>query len=332
MIPFIYVERQIRDHPRVAAILSRHERATVIECERYGEVFNPKSQHFRLQKQRPALILAKKHKHFVQPAPAAYGVGGDANYYFSHMLNCLYDCRYCFLQGMYRSAGYVVFVNYEDFLDEMASHLAPGRQTWFFSGYDGDSLALEPVTRFAETMLPWFERRPDAWLELRTKSTQVRRLLEREALPNVVTAFSFTPEPVWRATEHRVPAIGKRVRAMTQLASAGWPVALRIDPLIWHRDFEHHYRELFEQVVAPVPEAMMHSVTLGPFRMPQPFFRNMERLYPEEPLFAAGLAVRGNMVSYPLGREREMLDFCMRELANYLPDAKIFPNLPEDEA
>ena len=142
MIPFIYVEKAVRDHPRVAAILARHKRASVIDCERYGEVFNPKSQHFRLQKQRPALILARKHRHFVQPAPAAYGVGGDSNYYFSHMLNCLYDCRYCFLQGMYRSANHVLFVNYEDFLADMASLLEPGRQTWFFSGYDGDSLAL----------------------------------------------------------------------------------------------------------------------------------------------------------------------------------------------
>ena len=248
MIPYIYIEREIRDHPRVKSILLRHRRATVIECERYGEVFNPKAQNFRLQKQRPALILARKHKGLVQQAPPGYGVGGDSNYYFSHMLNCLYDCRYCFLQGMYRSANYVLFINYEDFLDEMDSFVMPGRQTWFFSGYDGDSLALEPVTGFAASILPWFEQRPDAWLELRTKSTQTGSLLSRNPLPNIVTAFSFTPEPVWKATEHRVPTVEKRARAMTQLARAGWPIALRIDPLIWHHGYEKHYGELFLQL------------------------------------------------------------------------------------
>jgi spore photoproduct lyase len=157
-------------------------------------------------------------------------------------------------------------------------------------------------------------------------------LLNHDPLANVVTAFSFTPEAVRKATEHRVPAIHKRVEAMKKLAEAGWPVALRIDPLIWHSDYQQHYGALFEQVVAPIPETRMHSVTIGPFRMPQQFFRNMEKLYPEEPLFAAGLAARGNMVSYPLEREHAMLDFCTRQLAKYLPDAKIFPNLPEDEA
>ena len=35
------------------------------------------------------------------------------------MYNCLYDCSYCFLQGLYSSADYVVFVNYEDFLEDI---------------------------------------------------------------------------------------------------------------------------------------------------------------------------------------------------------------------
>ena len=30
------------------------------------------------------------------------------------MYNCIYDCRYCFLQGMYSSANFVLFVNFEE--------------------------------------------------------------------------------------------------------------------------------------------------------------------------------------------------------------------------
>ncbi|MEN8175691.1 MAG: DNA photolyase, partial [Pseudomonadota bacterium] len=204
MIPAIYIERELEDHPRVQAILARQPRTPRILCDSYGEILNRRAQNFRLQKKRPALILARKHAGHVLKAPDGYGVGGQRNFYFSHMLNCLYDCRYCFLQGMYRSAHYVVFVNYEDFLGAMDRHQQPGTKTWFFSGYDGDSLALEPLTGFVDAMLPFFEVRPDAWLELRTKSTQTRLLENREPIPNCVTAFSFTPDPVSRALEHRV--------------------------------------------------------------------------------------------------------------------------------
>ena len=95
------------------------------------------------------------------------------------MLNCVYDCRYCFLQGMFRSAHYVVFVNYDDFV----SAIQGAAGTWFYSGYDCDSLALEPMTRFMQFFLPRIRHLDGAWLELRTKSTQIRTLLEQDRYP-----------------------------------------------------------------------------------------------------------------------------------------------------
>ncbi len=115
MIDTIYIEKEIKKHPRTLEILSKFRNVRTIAIDRYGEVFNRKNQNFRIQKKNPCLILAKKHKGFVLPAPEGFGIGSSKNYYFSHMLNCIYDCNYCFLQGMFNSAHYVIFVNYEDF-------------------------------------------------------------------------------------------------------------------------------------------------------------------------------------------------------------------------
>ena len=87
MIQTIYIERQVTDHPRTREILARFPAAQQIGCDRYTEIFNPKNQNFRLQKQQPALIIAHKFGKRVLNAPEGYGVGGQHNYYFSHMLN-----------------------------------------------------------------------------------------------------------------------------------------------------------------------------------------------------------------------------------------------------
>ena len=68
MISTIYIEKAVVSHPRTQRILKRFPQAARIICERYGEVFNPKSQNFRLQKKRPALIVAQKFKKHVLPA------------------------------------------------------------------------------------------------------------------------------------------------------------------------------------------------------------------------------------------------------------------------
>ncbi|MEE8524511.1 MAG: DNA photolyase [Thermoanaerobaculia bacterium] len=326
MISTIYIEDGVADHPRTAEICGRFPKAVRIPCRRYGEVFNRRSQSFRLQKRQPSLILAEKLGRFLHETPAGYGIGEGRAYYFSHMLNCLYDCRYCFLQGMYRSASYVVFVNFEDFFAAIADEAAAADEdSYFFSGYDCDSLVFDGVTGFVEQALPVFRRLPRTWLELRTKSTRIDALLAAEPFERCVVAFSFTPDQVSRALEHQVPSVERRLRAMARLAERGWRLGLRFDPLIYGKDFRRQYAELYEQVFAAVPVESLHSVSLGPFRLPTGFFHRLERLYPDEPLIAGPLDDRGGMVSYRPDLEAEMVEFCTEELLRHVPREIFFP-------
>jgi len=323
----LYIEEEIAAHPRTLEICARFPQAERIPCQQYGEVFNPKAQNFRLQKRNPALILASKYRQRILAVPDGYGIGGSRNYYFSHMLNCLYDCRYCFLQGMFRSAHYVLFVNYEDFISDIGQVLADskGEDTWFFSGYDCDSLALDPVSGFSREFLPFFAAHPNAYLELRTKSTQIRSLLKHRPLGNVVIAFSFTPAEIHGALEHKVPTIERRLEAMAQLQERGWLLGLRFDPLVYQEHYAQQYSKLFEQVFNQLDVEQLHSVSLGPFRLPRTYFRNILQLYPDEPLFAGPFAESQGMVSYHAELENEMTAFCTRRLREYVPESLLFP-------
>ena len=327
MIDTIYIEENIKQHPRVLSIFARFPKARKITCARYCEVFNPKAQNFHLQKQQPALILAEKYRGFMLKAPPNYGIGAEHNYYFSHMLNCLYDCRYCFLQGMYQSANYVLFVNYEDYYADMKRLCAetPNQAIHFFSGYDCDSLALEPVTDFAREFLPVIQSIPNAWMELRTKSTQVRHLLDTQAFDRCIVAFSFTPDEIARALEHKTPNITKRLDALHKLQQKGWPIGLRFDPIIYEDDYQQHYRDLFKIVFSRINPDTLHSVSLGVFRLPDKYFKKIHKLYPNEKLFASPLESDQGMMSYKSELEQEMMDYCTKELLHYIPQEKFFP-------
>ena len=324
MIDTIYIERAAAAHHRTRAILARFADARVVECAHYGEVFNRHNQDFRLQKSKPALILAHKNQRRLLPIPPGYGIGGERGFYFSHMLNCLYDCRYCFLQGMFWSANYVLFVNYEDFIaDIVGSCLNTDGDNYFFSGYDCDSLALEPLTSFAQTFVPALTAVPNAWLELRTKSTQIRSLLDLPAAPRTICAFSLNPEPIARALEHRAPPLLQRIDAMARLQDRGWTIGLRFDPLILVDDFRAVYGACFDAIFARIDGAKLHSVTLGVFRLPSAFAKRMHRLYPDEPFLAGPMVEDCGRLSYTPTTSRALLQWCQAELVRRVGHARV---------
>ena len=334
MIETIYIEEDVRDHPRTQSILARFDKARHISIERYGEVFNRRSQNFRLQKFKPALILAQKHAGHILHAPEGFGIGGTKNFYFAHMSNCLYDCRYCFLQGMYSSANYVLFVNFENF-DEQIGNLIrqhPNDSLTFFSGYDCDSLALENVTGFAAHILPVFKEHGSAVLELRTKSVQIRPLDRIPPIDNCVIAFSLMPDAMSNALDHKAPSIEKRLQAMKNLAEIGWKVGPRFDPLIYGKYWKVHYKSLFDRVFATVPKSAIHSVSYGPLRFPQAMFRDILKLYPEEQLFSGPLPERDGIVAYRLEIEEEMAQFCHRIFTKFVSESIVFQCTPEAQA
>ena len=322
----IYIKREVVNHARSIRICQRYPNARHIIIERHSDVFNARAQDFRQQKRNPALILAYKAGKRIHTTPPGYHIGGQHNFYFSHMFNCVYDCRYCFLQGMYQSANYVVFVNSEDFLEDISNTIQTvNSDCWFFSGYDCDSLALDPITHFVDDCLDFFEDLPLGWLELRTKSTQIRPLLYRRALPNVVVAYSLSPQAIVAAEEHGTPSLQKRLDALKSLQDAGWKIGLRFDPLLYADNFKDLYDELFTQVFDTLDMDQIHSVSLGVFRLPKGFHKKLVRMYPESRLLSARISQRDGMMSYPEGTEDSMRSFCMTRLQTTIRDDQFFP-------
>lgn len=326
MIETIYLEEEASLFPKAQAILQRFNRARVIPIKKYTEIFNPKAQNFRLQKQKPALILAKKWRNFVLPTPAGYGIGAEKNYYFSHMYNCIFDCRYCFLQGLYNSANFVLFVNFNDFQSDISQLIEqdPLATYTFFSGYDCDSLAMDPITRFTHEFLPFFNQFSNASIELRTKSINVKNLLSMNPLKNVIIAYSINPQEIIAAYEHKTPPLSKRLQTMQILQERGWPIGLRFDPLIYHDNWESSYPLLIKQIFSHIQADKVHSVTIGSLRMPKPIYEKMRKLYPESTLLTYKMEEQNKLVAYPPSLYQAMSSLIRKSLLDYISPCKLF--------
>ncbi len=102
-------------------------------------------------------------------------------WHFSPYGFCPYGCHYCYLagtMGIKFSPSVKIFVNLPEILskiDDIALRLK--QPTAFYLGKLQDGLALDPLTGYSKTMIPFFANHPYARLTILTKSSFVNNLL-----------------------------------------------------------------------------------------------------------------------------------------------------------
>ena len=317
----VYIEREILKSFYTKNILDKINYGKIILCDKYTEVFNPKNQNFRIQKMNPNIILAKKRNKLIFKTPEDYTIGFEKNFYFSHMLNCVYDCSYCFLQGMFNSANYLVFVNYEDYFKEIEKIINKNtnNRICFFSGYDCDSLALDYLTNFITNFIDFFSRYQNAFLEIRTKSVNIKPLFKFKPSKNIIIAYSINPQSVIEKFEEKTPNFEKRLNALKKIQEKGWNIGLRFDPIFISKKNKNEYLIFLERIFSKLDCSLIHSVTIGKFRMPEVFLKKIIKIRPEDSYNFTNF-IKNNI------EEEMMMKHFYSNIEKYVNKNKIFYN------
>lgn len=276
----VYVEEKIKDHPRVKNILKKLNKNPLL-IPAYDDIWGRSKKPYLQKRDTLNLFLARKEGQLLKSAPDAYGSAGEPHYYFIHAYNCIYECQYCYLQGYFNSPDIVLFINHEEILAEMKRTLTThsGQKVWFHAGEFSDSLALTHLTGELELYHEFCKRNPDAIIELRTKSINLKEILKLEPLPNFIVSFSLSPKDMARRVDLKTPSMDSRLKAMEQLKEKGFPVAAHFDPIIFEDRLKENYEELLTKMKHV--NSSLEYLSLGVVRFTKDVYREAEKNYPD---------------------------------------------------
>lgn len=321
----IYVERGARQFELAQSVLARFPQAEIIEIEDYKELFNRSRQDWSGQKESMKLILAVKKDGFLyEGTPVTPNFGQRHYYYNSLVLNCIYDCEYCYLQGMYPSANIVAFVNDRDFFVATDERLRKENPLYLCISYDTDLLAIEQIIPYASRWIEFARERPDLLIELRTKSANFKALEKLSPIPNVILAWTLSPQFVIDCHEHKTPSLAARINALRAAIEAGWRVRVCIDPLLLVSDWQTHYTELVESLFREVDADRLTDISLGVFRMNRDYFKSIKKRRPNSLLFYAPQEQSGSLTSYPQAQVKDLSSFALNLIKQRLPEDRIY--------
>lgn len=320
----IYVEEEILTHENTIKILSFFKDAKVIVIHDYKDVFNRKHQSHALQKESQNLILAKKKKDFLYVAsPVCQSFNNEYFYYSSCIMNCIYDCEYCFLKGMYPSGNIVVFVNIEDFFVE-CEKLLQQHPVYLCVSYDTDMLALEPILHYAEKWSNFVLNHENITIEIRTKGTYSlawKKLLVSE---KIVIAFSLSPEYVSKTYEKGTPSFTKRIQMIKEMMDLGYPVRICFDPIIFFKGWENAYQEMIDVTKNEIDLTKIKDISIGSFRISKDYLSIMRKQYPNSAILQYPYVCENGFYQLPEELRRKLESFVLDQIKEIVDKDKIF--------
>ncbi len=274
----IYVEKNIKE--KAIEILEKLKNREIIYIDNYLEIFGRKKQSFNLQKKNPSLILSEKKGNFLYPNPPyCQNFGFERSFYMSLILNCIFDCSYCFLKGMYNSANIVFFLNIDDFFNALTKEEENGDFLLFLS-YDTDLLAFENLGGFIHKFYNFLSNRPKITTEIRTKSSNFNSIEDLKPLPNIILAWSILPSEIIENFENKTPQLKQRLLAIKKAQEKGWKVRLVFDPIITTENIEI-YEKFLNEISSSIDTEKILDISCGNFRMNEKYFKNISSISPE---------------------------------------------------
>ena len=272
----IYVEKRTLEDPETKRILDRIGCPDPVVIGHYKDVFDRRSEG-----SGRSLILARNPgKHLYEGAPVCQSFGNEHFYYSPGVMNCIYDCEYCFLKGMYPGRDICIFTDMEETFSEL-DELEKRFPVYVCASYNTDLTALEDLTGYIEKWcIRAFEHEKFS-VEIRSKCSRTDIYSRLPVSNRAIFAFTLSPDEITKKFEKDTPGLNGRLKAIGAAMHAGFPVRICFDPMIYVRNWRDIYGNMMEEVAESVDLSAVKDISIGSFRISGQYLKNMRKKMPD---------------------------------------------------
>ena len=263
-IKAILVEKGAEDYGMTSRVLKRLKGVPSEQVAPNGG--KQKSDSLCMDKESLRMISFRGE--FIKPCPGTKGYICCGYQILNVGMNCPLDCSYCILQAYVNQPSLRIFVNLDEKLDHVSQVIdsTPEKIFRIGTGEFTDSLALDPIVGWTDSLLPIISGKKNAVIELKTKTVCTEGLLSSKYRERVIVSWSLNSPYIASKEEHRAPGIKKRLQAARECQAEGFVLGFHFDPLIQHPDWKEGYMRTLEMMDKYLDPKGIIWISLGCFR------------------------------------------------------------------
>lgn len=194
---------------------------------------------------------------------------------------CVMDCSYCILQAYFHPPVLRFFVNHAEMEKSLADVFSGGEITRIGTGEYTDSMIWESIYPLSKKLVSFFASQSSCILELKSKTTAVKSILDLEHNRKTIMAWSVNTGRVIHGQERGTSSLESRIFTAKTCVSHGYPVAFHFDPMLIYDGCEDAYASVVDFIFDHIPADEIVWISLGAFRF-MPFLKPiLERRFPD---------------------------------------------------
>jgi spore photoproduct lyase len=211
--------------------------------------------------------------------------------------NCGYGCSYCSIQSFFSDNQVFFDPTFGEKLHQL--EIDPGHTYHIGTGQSSDSLMWGNSHGVLDAQLEFAERHPNVILEFKTKSANIKHLLNRQLPPNIICTWSLNTQTMVENEELGSAPLQKRLDAASRIADKGTVIGFHFHPMIHYQGWEEEYADLFAQLQQRFDPQQVALVSLGTLTFIKPVLKQIRQRGGNSQILKMPLVEADGKLSYP---------------------------------
>ncbi len=220
------------------------------------------------------------------------------------VINCGYDCSYCTIQSFYKGGKVLFEKKLKEKLDKI--ELDPNKKYHIGTGQSSDSLMWGNREDNLKLLFDFAKKNPNIILELKTKSNNIKYLLESEVPKNIICTWSLNTKTIIDNEEHLTASLTERLEAAKQVQEKGILVGFHFHPMVYYKGWQLEYTEIAKDIINNFNPDKVALISLGTLTFIKPVIKQIRSRDFRSKILQIPLADAEGKQSYTYNIKKEM--------------------------
>ncbi len=187
--------------------------------------------------------------------------------------SCGFDCSYCSIQSFYNQ-NTITFDS--GFKDKLLNLKLDKNKTYHIgTGQSSDSLIFGNREGILDALFLFAKENPNVILEFKTKSDNIKYLLENDVPKNILCTWSLNTPTIIQNEEHLTASLEKRISSARKLADKGIKVGFHFHPIVEYKGYLDDYHTIYETLLAQFQPQEVALVSFGTLTFIKPVIKQL---------------------------------------------------------